>query len=216
MVWACVLGHSRSSFWAVEAKSSCLSTERFKRTLQGAHLSCLSPGKVQGAKHGPSFGTQSFARNNHNHVLTKPHKASGAIACQSICKFLLFVHTWEPSLLHICHAFLWLQGLEIVAALRLFGSRATGLVSRMTRPLQQLAEQLTPALQLVSELQEQHHGAAAAAAAVHDSQAKHAAAQVSFRRYNDAPDIYTCGIISLCCGCSSLARVTRQERYSTG
>lgn len=83
------------------------------------------------------------------------------------------------ALVCVCHVFLLVQGLEIVAALRLFGSRATGLVSRMTQPLQQLAEQLTPALQLVSELQAQHLGAAAAAAAVHDSQAKHAAAQVS-------------------------------------
>lgn len=83
------------------------------------------------------------------------------------------------ALVCVCHVFLLVQGLEIVAALRLFGSRATRLVSRMAPPLQQLAEQLTPALQRLSELQEQHQQAAAAAAAVRDSQAQHAAAQVS-------------------------------------
>ncbi|KAK9839154.1 hypothetical protein WJX74_010625 [Apatococcus lobatus] len=69
------------------------------------------------------------------------------------------------------------KGLEVVAALRLFGSRATGLVARMALPLQQLAKQLMPAQQLLTQLQEEHHAAASAAAAVHQSRADDASAQ---------------------------------------
>ena len=82
---------------------------------------------------------------------------------------------WDAAL----NPFLYLQGLEIVAALRLFSSRATGLVIRLVQPLQQLAEQLMPTQQLLSELQEQHCETAAAAASVDESQDKHAAAQVT-------------------------------------
>ncbi len=66
----------------------------------------------------------------------------------------------------------------MVAALRLFVSRASGLVQRLPEPLQQLTQQLSPTQQLLVDLLALQREAAAAAALVQDHRSAHTTAQV--------------------------------------
>lgn len=72
-----------------------------------------------------------------------------------------------------------MQGLEMVAALRLFVSRASGLVAQLSEPLQQLTQQLSPFQQLLADLLERQSEASSAATRVHEHRAAYTAAQVT-------------------------------------